>query len=102
VTKADDLGQEISFQIVVVNNGPSTVPLSQLNVVWPLFSPLRSDQFFLYPVEIDTVSGHILLHRNLVVKRMCLYFSEKQFGKSPYLLGAYTVINTSNTLCIHP
>jgi len=59
VANARELGQQIAFEILVANNGPSIAPLSQLSVVWPLFSPLQSDQFFLYPVEIETVSGHI-------------------------------------------
>jgi len=62
VNQADQLGQRFSFEIRVVNNGPSVAPLTHLRVLWPLFLPPQNDQFFLYPVTITTVSDFILFN----------------------------------------
>ena len=44
-----------------------------------------------------------LLYREVGLLSACAYIYWKNvLVKSPYLLGAYIVINTSNTLCIHP
>ena len=60
VNRADQLGQRFSFEIRVVNNGPSVAPLTHLSVLWPLFLSPQNDQFFLYPVRITTVSDFTL------------------------------------------
>ena len=52
---------EFNVTFTIRNIGPSDSPFSTITIYWPLTDPAKTDQFFLYPLSIRTVSYIIMV-----------------------------------------
>ena len=58
---SDALGSNtFSVTVNVENVGPSSSRFATLMIHWPLMDPDESNQFFLYPTRIETVSYEVI------------------------------------------
>ena len=73
VDLSDALGSEpFRVTVNVRNTGPSNSRFATLMIYWPFMDPDETDQFFLYPTRITTVSYEVI-YGYMYVIFVCIY-----------------------------